>query len=200
MVLHTVETDKKKSRYAIDWASIKREYETGQLSVRGIARQYNTNHSSINERIKRFGWERSPAVTKIVRQQIKERLIVDPDDGKSTDQVEVARQTQIDIAVKRGVEVVRDHQNFLGKLRHISYQLADRLDRYLENPQTFDKEKEPFTGGKTGGESVSDVVLRLSQAAAKWIPAERRAYNLDEDFAGESYEDVLMVLLKGVKQ
>ena len=183
----------KRSRHAVDWAVVKREYETGQLSIRKLAEMYRTTHTAINARVKKFGWKQHLADT--VRKEIKSRLIVDPDGGQLPEQVEAARETQIDIAVKRGVEVVREHQTFLGKLRDISYLLADRLGRHLQNPKDFKADEEPYTfGGKP--ETPSDVLLKVSQSAAKWIPAERQAFNLDEEFGGESYEDVLKALLR----
>ncbi|TDJ64361.1 MAG: hypothetical protein E2O37_06965 [Proteobacteria bacterium] len=197
-----------KPRKVVDWSLVKREYEVGQFSIREIARQFGVSDTTVRRKIKRFSWQRN--LQQSVREGIREQLITgsrtggrtpharDPDADKADEQVEAERQEQIEVAVKRGVQVVREHQVFLGKVRSVAYLLADRLDRYLNNPKEFDQEIEPFMGGKP--ESVSDVLLRLSQSAAKFIPAERKAFNLDDESGGESYETVLMALLKSKGQ
>ena len=86
------------------------------------------------------------------------------------------------------------HRATLGQLRNVCQRLLDRLNRYLDDPQGFDLEQQPFIGPK---ENLSDVMLRCAQAGAKFIPLERRAYNLDEESGGEAYEDVLRALLDG---
>ncbi len=193
-----------KPRRVVDWSLIKREYEVGQLSIRAIGRLYSITEGAIRKKVKKYGWKQDLAAK--VRERIKEEIVrtahepvrsayaQDPDADKTQEQIEADRAFQVEVAATRGVQIVREHRATLGQLRNVCRRLLDRLNRYLDDPQGFDLEQQPFIGPK---ENLSDVMLRCAQAGAKFIPLERRAYNLDEESGGEAYEDVLRALLDG---
>jgi hypothetical protein len=47
----------------VDWASIEKEYRTGQASMRALANKYRINVSSISRRAKRRGWAQGNTAT-----------------------------------------------------------------------------------------------------------------------------------------
>ena len=149
-----------------DWEAIEREYRAGQLSIRQIARQHGTRESTLRKRAQKQGWSRDLA--DVVRQRVQGDLVrsAHPAHLLSDDAI-------VDYAAARGVEVVRQHRDHLGRLQRIATRLAQQLEVLLSG----DKPDVPFLGLK---ESPADALAKIAQATARCMPLERQAFGLDK--------------------
>lgn len=50
------------TRFEIDWHAIERDYVTGTLSLREMAKKHGCSHSAIANRAGRHGWQRVRAL------------------------------------------------------------------------------------------------------------------------------------------
>ena len=150
------------TRKPVDWEAIEREYRAGQLSVSEIARQHGISHTAIQKRAKAKAWTRNLA--KQVRDEVTARLVADAVAATN------AHET-IDHAAARGVEVVRQHRQDIGRLRRIAARLGERLEAHV-----FQDAQDP-TGDK---ESLADLLEKLSRVSTRVVQLERQAFNLDE--------------------
>jgi len=150
-----------------DWESIEREFRAGQLSIRQIARQHRVAEATLRKRSKKLGWERD--LTGAVRQRVQADLVrsAHPAHPAACD------VAIIDYAAARGVEVIRQHRDHLSRLQGIATTLAQQLELFLKGTTP----KVAFMGLK---ESPADVLTKVAQATAKWIPLERQAFGLDK--------------------
>ncbi|MGH8472844.1 MAG: hypothetical protein ACREVJ_10420, partial [Gammaproteobacteria bacterium] len=150
-----------------DWEVIEREYRAGQLSIRQIARIQGIAESGLRKRAEKYGWARD--LSDAVRRRVQDDLVrsAHPAHPAASD------EAIIDHAAARGVEVVRQHRDHLGRLHRIAYTVAQQLELLL----TGAKLDIPFIGLK---ESPADVLVKVAQATAKWLPLEREAFGLDK--------------------
>jgi hypothetical protein len=147
-----------------DWDAIEREYRAGQLSIRQIARQHGTRESTLRKRAQKQGWSRDLA--DVVRQRVQGDLMRSAHPMLSDDAI-------VDYAAARGVEVVRQHRDHLGRMQRIASMLALQLEILLSG----NKPDVSFLGLK---ETPADVLAKIAQATARWMPLERQAFGLDK--------------------
>jgi transposase-like protein len=145
-------------RRRLDWETIEREYRAGQLSVHEIARQHGCSHVVILKWAKRRGWIRD--LSGKVRREVSTRLVTDLVTATVTGNM----AETLELAARRGVEVVRSHRALIKRLLDISQKLMDEMDQ---------GELKPF--------ERNDRFRSLAQGLAKLIPLERQAFALDED-------------------
>jgi hypothetical protein len=169
-------------RKVIDWEMIEREYRAGQLYIRQIARQADVSEAAIRKRAKERGWDRD--LSDQVRAGVRSRLV-------RTDVRTVDTKEAVEVAVRRGVEVVRQHQSSLGRATRLALRLLDELDESTSQRADIDAAIEAETAGdKTTARrtmmhravslpSRASVMRDLSTAMARLLPLERQAFNLD---------------------
>ena len=150
-----------------DWEAIEREYRAGQLSIRQIARQHGTRESTLRKRAQKQGWSRDLA--DVVRQRVQGDLVRSAHPAH----LMLSDDAIVDYAAARGVEVVRQHRDHLGRLQRIATRLAQQLEVLLSG----DKPDVPFLGLK---ESPADALAKIAQATARCMPLERQAFGLDK--------------------
>ena len=148
-----------------DWEAIEREYRAGQLSIRQIARQHGSRESTLRKRAQKQGWSRDLA--EVVRQRVQGDLV------RSAHPVRLSDDAIVDYAAARGVEVLRQHRDHLGRMQRIATMLAHQLEILLSG----NKPDVPFLGLK---ESPADALAKIAQATARWMPLERQAFGLDK--------------------
>jgi transposase-like protein len=187
---------RKKKEKKIAWDVIKRQYETGQYSIRALAKLHGITDGAIRKKRDRFNWEckLSAAVKERTRQKLIKQLAgrrkgtlpdgthqyardVDPDDDKTPEQIEVEQEETIEAAANRKAEVVTYHQKCLRTMIEAANTLGERCKSYLDDPKRFDEKKLPFRAGR---ESVADVLNKCAGIQARLLPLERQAYSLDE--------------------
>jgi len=151
----------------IDWEAIEREYRAGQLSIREIARQHEISDPAILRRAKKEGWERD--LSEKVRQKVNAKLVSTDVSAKVSSAN--TRET-IDNAANRGVEIVRSHRQYLGRLLRVT----DKCLKDLEND--CDQEDQSL---KMGYKEKAELLKATTQSLAKAIPLERQAFNLDKE-------------------
>lgn len=172
---------------ATDWEAIEREYRVGQLSVAEIGRQYGVSHTAINKRAKKDGWVRDLA--RQVRETVSARLVSEVSGGNARDAV--------DLAARRGVELVRQHRTTLGRANTIAAKLLDELESGTDDAENIEAEIELETEADRDPRrrermlrAVSlpgraATLRELSQSLKNLIPLERQAFSLDEGPAGD---------------
>ncbi len=161
--------ERKHRQGVLDWETIAGEYRAGQLSIAEIARQNGCSRQAIIKRAKKEAWGRD--LSEQVRQEVSARLVTGTGTSCNTHEA-------IETAAARGVEVVRQHRVHLAKLHYVSTLLLDGLVSALEALKEGGKPDLSFLNSPR--ESLSDVLMRISQCTAKLIPLERQAFNLNE--------------------
>ncbi len=189
-----------------DWSVVKRQYETGQHSLRALAKLHGISEGAIRKKRDRFGWtcKLSAAVKERTRQKLVQQLAAkvpkskgtqgthfksthstrrsrksapDPDAGKTLERIEAEREATIENASTHKAAVVTYHQKCLRTLIESANVIGERCKQSLEDPAGFDEKKYPFRGKR---ESVSDALKKCADIEAKLIPLERQAYDLDQ--------------------
>jgi hypothetical protein len=167
----------------IDWEAIEREYRAGQLSVREIAQQHGVSHTAINKRAKAEGWLRNLAQK--VREEVSNRLV-------STEVSSAQAREAVETAVRRGVEVVRQHRGSLGRMHRIAELMMAELEHGTENAGEIEALIEAETAEDRSANrrnamlkavslpSRASTLRELSQTLKNLIPLERQAFNLDD--------------------
>lgn len=153
-----------KPQDAPDWEAIEREYRAGQLSIRQIARQHGVDEATMRKRAKKNGWTRNLADA--VRQEVQAALV------RTAYPADLSDEAIVEYAAARGVEVVRQHRGHLGRLQRISANLAEALDSFVGGGE--------LRAGLLGfRESPADVLVKIANATARWMPLEREAFGLN---------------------
>lgn len=188
----------------VDWEAVEREYRAGQLSVSEIGRQHDVSHTAINKRAKKEAWVRDLAAR--VRQEVSARLV--------SDEVSTANAHEaVDLAARRGVEVVRSHRRDIGRSRDVLGRLIEELDMVTAHRAELEEEIDAFVEIE-GGESEAakaraekrraamhraislgsraGSMLSLSSALKNVVVLERQAFSLDED-SGDG--DALQIII-----
>ena len=176
-----------------DWEAVEREYRAGQLSVSEIGRQHSVSHTAINKRAAKEAWVRDLAAR--VRQEVSARLV--------SDEVSEANAHEaVDVAARRGVEVVRSHRRDIGRGRDVLARLVEELDMVTAHRAEIEGEIEAFTDPGDGASEKSlasaekrraamhravslssraGAMMSLSSAMKNVVGLERQAFSLDDD-------------------
>lgn len=187
-----------------DWEAIEREYRAGQLSVSEIGRQHGVSHTAINKRAKKEAWPRDLAAR--VRQEVSSRLV--------SDEVSEANAHEaIDVAARRGVEVVRSHRRDIGRGRDVLARLIEELDMVTAHRAEIEDEIEAFVEIEAGDSdaakaraekrraamhravslsSRAGAMMSLSSAMKNVVGLERQAFSLDDE-SGDG--DALQIII-----
>jgi type III secretion system FlhB-like substrate exporter len=184
------EDAKRPGRKQVDWEAIEREYRADQLSVAEIGRQYGVSHTAINKRAKAHGWQRDLADR--VRRRVSAQLV-----AEVAPEVSAARETEtIELAARRGVEVVRQHRQDIQEASRLVRTLLTELNEStVKNPEIIDAINEEYGISHQRRAAMlravalpmrSGVIRELSQSAKILIELERRAFNLDEHSPDEA--------------
>jgi hypothetical protein len=155
----------------LDWKAIEEEYRAGVLTNVQIAKNYGCSEAAIRKHAKTRGLKRD--LSQQVRQATNDGLVRSLVRGEEGDRTDRTDREIVQAAAARGVEVVRQHRIHLEGLQRISSTLARDIERHVLG----EIEAPHWLGAK---ESVSEAFFRVASASAKWIPLERKAFNLDE--------------------
>ncbi len=178
-----------KKKYNYDWEAIEREYRTSQLTMAELSRLYGPSRSAIQKRSKGNPAKGIPAwkrdLSKQVRSEINAELISGEDSHSNTDAGK-------DLAVKRGVEVIRGHRVSLKE----AWELFRLLSGELWGATTSIVEIEEFAKDLCADDSSEQrynalmkavslpsragVFAKLTQSLEKIVKLEREAFNLDD--------------------
>jgi hypothetical protein len=164
-----------KGEAAPDLPAVERDYRTGQLSNREIARRHGRSESWVRKIAKENGWARDLADA--VRHRVREDLVRDGVLANGDEAI-------VDEAAAIGVEVVRSHRLDIARLRQAAAGLLDELGlRGSPAEWQLSGEEGPILLKVT---DRSRVVSDLAAIMARLIPLERQAFGLDEDRPGGS--------------
>lgn len=174
---------------ATDWEAVEREYRAGQLSVAQIGREHGISHPAIFKRAKKHGWTRDLSAK--VRQEVTARLVTDEVTAETKADPRKTKEA-IEIAAKRGVEVVRQHRSAIDRLRKIADKLANQLDADTDDIKEIEEAIEEETAGDKNGDrrarmmkavslsTRAGVAQQLSATLKNLVALERQAFNLDD--------------------
>lgn len=171
------------ARKQVDWEAIEREFRAGQLSVVEIGRQFGVSHTAINKRAKANGWQRDLADK--VRRRVAAQLV-----SEVSPEVSAARETEtIEIAARRGVEVVRQHRSDIQEASRLVRALLSELDEGTTHngdiveaigSEDVSHQRRSAMLRAVALPSRAAVIKDLANSAKILIDLERRAFNLDE--------------------
>jgi transposase len=137
------------------------EYLGGQHSLRQIAATHEIGERTIRDWAKKYGWgERK--LTERVRKDAHERALRQQATEQASDEEIVAE------LAARGAQVILGHQQYCRSIQRQAMALQEKLEHSLLDL----------------GERA-DIFLKLTQAAAKWMPLQRKAENLDDPSQGD---------------
>ena len=147
-----------------DWEAIEREYRAGQISIRGIARQYEITDGAIRKRARAKQWERD--LTNQVAAKVRSDLV-----RTEVRTPHVCGQSDREIVTAvaaRGVEVILRH-------RRDCVRLAESRDRLLLRLEGL----EPDAVNLRGCAQLADTLESAARMTERLQNAERRLFNLD---------------------
>lgn len=170
-----------------DWELIEREWRSGQYTNVALAEKHNVAESTIRKRAAgdpKNGlkpWEKD--LVEDYQKGVQDKLVRESANEGAIESATVALRDKqelredrevLDRAIEVGVSVVRDHRKSLKRLRA----LADKM--YAKVEEAFEKDSTAVLADWTkGGESPTDIILKLSKVDSEIIKNERTAFNLD---------------------
>ena len=173
-----------------NWELIEAEYRAGQLSIREIAKHNNISHTAIQNRIKKYTWKRN--LTKLVQDEAQRKLINEDTTLVKTRAID--DESIIDQASNRLMEVINLHRKDVATQRALAADLMAQLVTQPTKKVMIGKGADrheveiPLSIG-----DVSGILRNIAQAAAKYIPLERQAYNADSKAPTGSQDDPIHV-------
>lgn len=185
-----------------DWEAIEREYRTGQLSIREIARLYGITHPAIVAKAAKHGWTRDLSAQ--VRREARARLVT----GEVTETVTNAEL--VNAAANRAVAVVKDHRVLLKTGRMLIGRLVQELIETTEKQEEIGEAIEAETNDDRDSRRRTQMLRAvslparaatmrdLSAAMKNVVQMERLSYALDDDARRETQPTSLGSLIEQV--
>lgn len=178
-----------------DWEGIEKEFRSGQLSIREIARRYGLTDGAIRKKAKECLWQRD--LVQEVRDAVRTKLV--REEVRITDATD---REIIEAAATRGAEVVRIHRSDIRAGQAVVAKLSKQLFEAIGVREDLEKEVVAATKGAKGWSrrekmlraisipSHAGVIRDLSVALKNLIPLERQAFNLDDRSRATPYDDL----------
>lgn len=191
---------------APDLASIKRDYQAGQISLRALGSIHGISESYIRKLAKKHNWPPRDLVTQVREKAATELVRATVADARGympNDEDEV-----VDAAAAVVIELVRQHRVSIKCGRQIVEQLFGQLQEAIEFRGEIEAEIEaecaPMIGSDDAGVRASGyakqarmlravslpahagVIKDLAMALKHLIPLERKAFNLDVHGDGDN--------------
>ncbi|WP_163836862.1 hypothetical protein [Spartinivicinus ruber] len=183
-----------------DWESIEKEYRAGQLSIRAIANKYNVSDTAIRKQAKKDSWQRD--LTEKVRKATKSKLVRSQVCTKNT--CEIVRTTKDESLDTNGLQEgshplscsdeVRTEEEIIDlaseRAKDVVLRHMDSLEKCQE---VFDKIMDSILKAKITDKNRSAIARdynNCTNALSRMIATERKAYNLDEEKASDSTQEM----------
>lgn len=167
----------------VDWERIEAEYRAGQLSIAEIGRQAGVSHVAILKRAKKYGWTRNLAAK--VKAEVTARLVTDGVTATTS-------REAVELAAERGVEVVRQHRQDIGRGRRLTNSLLQELETASETLPEIEAAIEEETAGDKSPKrrqamlravslgARASAVFSLSAAMKNFVALERQAFSIPD--------------------
>lgn len=169
-----------------DWESIEKDYRSGVLSIREIAKVHDVSDTAIRKKAKSDGWQRdlSAKVNELVRTELVRTEVRTSDPQTEREIVEAAAATQ--------VYVVRGHRASIKRMNSIALSLLEELDEqtisrdlYAELGEMLRKDDEKSQDKRNdlyskiiSGAGRVDSMKKLAETLKILIGLERQAFNI----------------------
>lgn len=176
----------------VNWKKVEEQYRAGLLSLEEMAREHGIVSGTIRYRAKLKGWKRD--LTQEMRQRTRtlmvENLAKISDGQGLSDHVESVNDDRIiEQAAKTQIEVVRGHQQTLGRGHQLTFRMLDELETTtahageLQNliTSTVAPIRQEALRRAVSLSSRADILQKLATAARSWIALERQAFNIADD-------------------
>lgn len=176
----------------VNWKRVEEQYRAGLLSLEEIAREQGIVSGTIRHRAKKEGWKRD--LTSEMRQRTRTLMVENL--AKIADGKELAAHVEsvnddriIEQAAKTQIEVVRGHQQTLGRGHQLTFRMLDELEATtahageLQNliTSTVAPIRQEALRRAVSLSSRADILQKLATAARSWIALERQAFNIADD-------------------
>ena len=172
-------------RRVTDWASIRQEWDLGQLDVAEIGRQYGVSHSAVFVRAKRHAWpprpEKIPCVTELVTRLTRE-----------TESVTNPRHALT--AFGRVMGRITIHRRYIREVLDDIALCREDIRRYRVRAESANRELRLDEIA-----TIMDINSRTSQALHRLIPMERRALGLNDDEVLSEFDSFTQAELDAVE-
>lgn len=171
-------------RHKIDWEGIEKEYRMGQRSVRSIASQFKTSHTTINTRAKAESWVQDKSEEVRLRTQaalLSEKL----SKRKLSKKLSTPSKDDLDRAINTNVRVIKGHRKTITNLNNYISGITLKLKNHEEADCEDDLKKDI--------RFRINSVKELSFAIKNLIPLERQAFNLDATAGDDDAPDSIKV-------
>lgn len=180
----------KKTKRAVDWEAIERDYRAGVKTLRVIGEEYGVSHVAITKKAKKEGWTRD-LLAKI--QAKADELVTKEMVTKEVTSQGVVTERQI---VEANAEVIKDvvlsHRKDIGRTRGLVVSLLAELEAQTDHADLFAKLGEFLAEGNSQkmveayNKVVSlpgrvDAVKKLADALKTLIVLERQSFRMDEE-------------------
>lgn len=161
---------KKGTGARIDWELVRREYETGQWSEMALAKRFGVTRQAIGKHRETEGWVKNLASQ--VRREIEARATLD---GLP----EGSDKEMLDLAARRGVEVVRQHRGLIQRQIGFVEKIQAKAEAVIADP------KFGTTMGDLG--DAAGLVSTLAGTLERLIKLERQAFCIDPQQNPDDY-------------
>jgi hypothetical protein len=182
-----------------DWDAVERDYRTGKFSNRELGAMHGCSHTQVSRRAKLGGWERDlrdvirkAASTAVIRATVAKRL-------DSAANVIPATADTVMVAAEIAKDVILRHRSDLQRTRDTSMRLLQELEACAMQPEHVEtlarvmggdddaaiaEARKAITRALGIGSRITGVKA-LADALVKLQVAERLAFDLDADGAGD---------------
>lgn len=182
-----------------DWEKIEVEYRAGVRSLRDIAAEHGTTHTTIRKRADKEGWTRDlQGKIKARRLELVSKSAVSREvstEQKIADQevieANALTQTNVILAHRKDIRQVREvATSLVGELQALS---ANRVDleafgEEMRNPEASRDRKLELYNNIIGFGGRVDAVKKLAETVKLLIPLEREAFGIESKQSLEGEE------------
>ena len=200
-----------------DWESIEKDYRSGVLSIKEIARNYGCSDTAIRKKAKAKGWARD--LSRRVSERVRAKLVCEPVRDQAENQK--LEEEIVEQAAEKSVEVVKNHRSKITRSQKVWGDLLDELESQTVDRELYQNLGEMMRNPEARIDKLNDLyhkvistpsrvdsMKKMTDALKTLIGAERQAYNLDEPVqvqvnqtnAGNDVSPAVLEVLKRVKE
>lgn len=182
-----------------DWEKIETEFRAGVRSLRDIAAEHGTTHTTIRTKADKEGWTRDKqGKIKARRLELLSRAVVSiplSTEGKKADQevIEANALTQTNVILAHRKDIRQVRKVAAGLVEELEAISANRVEletigEELRNPDLSRDKKNEIYNSVIGFSGRVDAVKKLAETVKLLIPLEREAFGIESKQSLEGEE------------
>lgn len=174
-----------------DWEGAKLEYDLGQLSLAAIAEKFGmADASTVSARAKRHGWGERPEVSTIVKAIVNDP----PRDGYALTNTPRLALSAFD----RVLALLHRHRRQMGTIAAGAELLLADVAEYRDLVLSGVGKKVPRKLRLDEMDTIATILAKTSQAVARLVPLERRAFGLNDQEGPSEFDGFSQVELEAL--